>query len=400
MTYHDHRANRGLHSILLPLFFIVSTLVMGCNKPKETVDIVLVDPQATNETYALFENLNELRTSKVLLGHQDDLAYGVNWAYVYGNSDVKEVSGSYPAVYGWDLGHIELDSTRNLDKVPFDSIRSYMQQAYRRGGINTISWHLNNPYNGNSSWDTTHTIQHLLPGGQAHSTFNTYLDRLANFLDSVKDDQNRPIPIIFRPWHEHTGHWFWWSAKFSKGDEYQQLWRYTVTYLRDQKNLHHLLYAYSPSNTNIEKMWDSYPGDEWVDIIGFDDYFGYHNQPDSLRDSAKQNDLKGFTERITMIVNEAEKRGKIPAITETGLEALRDSTWFTSFLLNALSASETNKRMAYVLVWRNANNETDRKEHFYAPYKGHASENDFIQFTKDPLILLESGLPNMYQRKN
>jgi mannan endo-1,4-beta-mannosidase len=52
------------------------------------------------------------------------------------------------------------------------------------------------------------------------------------------------------------------------------------------------------------------------------------------------------------------------------------------------------------LVWRNANNETDRKEHFYAPYKGHASENDFIQFTKDPLILLESGLPNMYQRKN
>jgi mannan endo-1,4-beta-mannosidase len=157
------------------------------------------------------------------------------------------------------------------------------------------------------------------------------------------------------------------------------------------------MYAYSPSNSGIETMWDSYPGDEWVDIIGFDDYFSYMGGDDEAsRADAKANDLQRFTGLIEMIVTEAERRGKIPAITETGLEALRDSTWFTSFLLNAINANDVTRRMSYVLVWRNSNDATDRKEHFYAPYPGHASANDFLKFTQDPSIMLESGLPNMF----
>lgn len=387
--------NKPHHLIIL----FVGLALSACSQsvPAEKPSFALVDSNATEETRALWYQLNAIRTDSTLFGHEDDLAYGVFWAYEAGRSDVKEVTGSYPAVYGWDVGWIELDSTHNLDKVPFDAMRDFMREAYERGGINTISWHLNNPYNGASSWDTTNTVVHILPGGSSHDTFKRYLDRLALYLDSIRDSEGKPIPIIFRPWHEHTGHWFWWSSRFNGSEEYIQLWRYTVEYLRDVKGLHHLLYAYSPSNSGIETMWESYPGDEWVDIIGFDDYFNYATiEDDQEREATKAEQLKGLTERLEMIVTEAEKRGKIPALTETGLEALRDSTWFTSFLLKAIQTNEVTKRIAYVLVWRNSNDTTDRKEHFYAPHPGHASANDFVNFRKTPGILFESDLPSMY----
>ena len=72
---------------------------------------------------------------------------------------MKSVTGAYPAVYGWELGHLELDSARSLDAVPFASIREYVKQVYARGGINTISWHLNNPHNGKTAWDTARTVR-------------------------------------------------------------------------------------------------------------------------------------------------------------------------------------------------------------------------------------------------
>ena len=46
-----------------------------------------------------------------MFGHQDDLAYGVGWKYIPGKSDIKEVTGDYPAVYGWELGRIGIGSS-------------------------------------------------------------------------------------------------------------------------------------------------------------------------------------------------------------------------------------------------------------------------------------------------
>src|ERR1700712_6033321 len=81
------------------------------------------DKDATKETVRLYHNLKKLREKGFMFGHQDDLAYGVNWKYVNGNSDIKEVTGDYPSVYGWELGHLELDSSKNLDAVPFNKMK-------------------------------------------------------------------------------------------------------------------------------------------------------------------------------------------------------------------------------------------------------------------------------------
>ena len=115
------------------------------NKPNNPVKTneTLVDSLATTETVALFNNLKAVSQTGLLFGHQDDLAYGIGWKASPGRSDVKEVCGDYPAVIGWDLG--DIGNEANLDGVNFSHMKSWIKQVYDRGGINTISMHLDNP---------------------------------------------------------------------------------------------------------------------------------------------------------------------------------------------------------------------------------------------------------------
>src|SRR4051812_17685721 len=71
------------------------------------------DKKATQETINLYNNLKKVLSKGVMIGHQDDLAYGVNWKYENGCSDIKDETGDYPAVMGFELGRLELDHAVN-----------------------------------------------------------------------------------------------------------------------------------------------------------------------------------------------------------------------------------------------------------------------------------------------
>jgi hypothetical protein len=101
------------------VFIIFTSLSLYAQKP--------IDPLASKHTKNLFFNLMKLKNKDIMFGHQDDLAYGVGWKYETGKSDVKIVTGDYPAIYGFELGRIELDHRVNLDSVPFDSMRNYIK---------------------------------------------------------------------------------------------------------------------------------------------------------------------------------------------------------------------------------------------------------------------------------
>ena len=363
--------------------------------------IALSNPSPTEEASALFQNLNQVRQNAVLFGHQDDLAYGVEWREEAGRSDVKEVAGSYPAVYGWEIGHIEHGAEKNLDNVPFRKMREWIREGYERGGVITISWHADHP-SGGSSWDVEgleRPVAQVLPGGEYHQTFMTWMARTADFLErltSVDEGGNEiGIPVIFRPWHEMSGSFFWWGDAFSTHEEYQELYRMTVRYFRDERELDHLIWAYSPNSMSEferEDYWNWYPGDEYVDVLGFDDYYttwgGYGDEDGVGR-------LSGH---LAWLVEAAEARGKVPALTETGeKDGLKTDDWYTGQLLKSLKREPAAKRIAYLLVWRNANRATDRPDHFYAPYPGHSSAADFVMFAEDPLIWLGDDLPSMYE---
>ncbi|WP_420153963.1 glycoside hydrolase family 26 protein [Siphonobacter sp.] len=335
-----------------------------------------IDKKATKETRNLYTNLQKLAKKGTMFGHQDDLGYGVNWRAEAGRSDVKEVVGEYPAVFGWDLGRIEFDSTHEIDGIPFESQRKFVEQVYAQGGVNTFSWHLNNPTDPTkTSWDKVDfTIRALFSDSQAQQRYDAWLDRVAAYFKSLKGPKGEAIPVIFRPFHEHTGSWFWWGKAHATVDEYVQLWRYTVEYLRDKKDVHNVLYAYSTDRfPTKEEYLERYPGDAYIDIVGFDIYHRPQpGQPDHFVANTRQ--------MVEILKEVGQEKKKVYAITETGLEKLPQPNWWTQVLAPIIK----NAGLSYVLVWRNGN-----PGHFYAPYAGQATAEDFKKFSQQSDVYLQ-----------
>ena len=338
-----------------------------------------IDSKATLETRALYQNLLNVSQENLLFGHQDDLAYGIGWWAVNGRSDVKEVCGDYPAVYGWDIGDIHNSS--NVDGVNFEYMKGWIREAYLRGGINTISIHLDNPVTGGNAWDNTEAVPDILPGGALHGAYTHTLDLIGEFLNDLKTGEGVYIPVILRPYHEHSQSWPWWGTASCTKEEFNDLWRMTVHYLRDTLNIHHLLYAISPQDViTAAAYFDRYPGDDYVDIFGLDYYNTY---------SAAH--IPNFKKALDMLGNEAARRCKVAALTETGLSEIPIKTWWTEYLYEAYNYSEASRRVAWALVWRNANT-----NHYFAPYPGEASTDNFVEFYNKSNTYFENDLPDMY----
>lgn len=355
---------------------LIFLILLSCNQGKAVQDMKMpIDKNATRETAELYNFLFESMNNGIMLGHQDDLAYGHGWYKEDGRSDVKDVTGDYPAVVGWELGHIEIGAEYNLDSVYFSDMKRYIKETRQRGGVTTVSWHGDNIVTGNTAWDCAQdsVVRTILPNGSNHAKYLLWLGRLADFFLDLKDGNETLIPIVFRMYHEHSGDWFWWGSKQCTPDEYKQLWIMTVEYLRDKKGVHNLLYCYSPSETSSMKEYlERYPGDEYVDVVAFDSYVYGENQ-----DEAIEKYKTALQRNLEIITRYAEQAGKIPVIGETGMESIPIPNYFTEVVYPIIS----QYKIAWVLFWRNAW-ESDKPQHFYVPYKGHPAEADFVKFTE------------------
>ena len=347
------------------------------------------DKHATQLTINLYNNLKRNLDNGVMIGHQDDLAYGVGWKYEDGRSDIKDVTGDYPAVIGFELGRIELDHTVNLDSVPFDKMKDYIKTAYKQGSVITISWHLNNPLTGGTAWEPAPgAVASVLLGGEKNSLYNSWLDKVAAFFLSLKDDNGNFIPVVFRPFHELNGSWFWWGGKNCTPGEIKQLYQYTEKYLRDTKNVHNLLYAYNTDKFySADEFLSRYPGDDYADIIGFDIY----------QRNSNEEFMKNANQMLGMLDSIASVHNKIPALTEFGYAKLPDSTWWTDALLPVLQSH----KVFYALAWRNAGVKQNDDTEYYVPYKGSSSAKNFVEFCNSNKILLQADVAKekLYQRK-
>ena len=375
--------------IKMNFIFSLLALFAACTAQKSGMP---TDNKATVETVNLFNNMKKVIGRGFMVGHQDDLAYGVNWKYVPGRSDVKEVTGDYPAVYGWELGHLEIGADVNLDSVPFDKMKIFIKEGYQRGGIITISWHGDNPMTGESAWaPRPGTVASILPGGGKNDIFNTQLDKIADFMLSLKGEKGEMIPVLFRPFHEHTGGWFWWGNAITSDEEYKALFRYTVDYLKNTKQVHNLLYVYNTGTefSNAEEFLKRYPGDDAIDMLSFDTY----QRGDA---SVDRSYVEGLDLRLGIIEKLAAEKEKIALIGETGYSQIPYAQWWTNNLLAGIG----DHKISYVLFWRNAGYKAKENEiEYYVPYKGQTSQEDFVKFYNLPQTLFQGDITyeEMYQ---
>lgn len=341
--------------------------------------------QAKTPAENLIDRLTALvEQGKIMYGHQDDLMYGHSWkladdATGYVQSDVHAVCGKYPAVYGMDLGGIELDWPANLDNNRFDHMRASAVAHHERGGVVTFSWHPRNPLTGGDAWDVSsdQVVASILPGGGKHEYFMTWLSKAADFMESIKTADGVPVPLIWRPWHEHTGSWFWWGQRLCTTEQYKALWKMTYDYMMKERGMTNLVWSYSPGAGELsspEVYAERYPGDEYVDMVGFD---CYHS-------GTKEKYMADMKNALDITVAFAREHGKIAAVTETGHETLKDPKWWTEVLYPAVK----DYPVSYVLTWRNAC-DAHMQHHYYAPFPGQVSADDFCAFASlDDILLL------------
>lgn len=413
---------------------------MKGGKTDGTINRVLETLPLTDVTYSgrkfrpeaeeLLKRLKHYANEKapILFGHQDTTAYGVKWQHDdllkcngssqswpgsqcqtshFRNSQFKEhvksdiyyASGKLPAVYGWDLGGIDTvdgvtvaNGKKNIDGVPFSLIRRLIIEADARGGINTLSFHQNQPLTDKNVF-CSRECKHDVDSDVAPETVRGFrklfagrLKQVADFLLSLRRANGDLIPVILRPFHEHTEEWAWWGPGSISEVNYRRLFRSTVSYLQDGRGLTNVLFAYSPQDVSSEEDYlYGYPGDDVVDVFGLDQYVVY-----------SQGDMNRLADSLAMITRLAEKHGKIAALTEIGVENVAIHNWWCEFLLPALDRDSDTRKIVWVLTWRNA-----CKDHFFIPHDEHPELDDFRKFANNGLIGFEKPVrePSGGQRK-
>ncbi|MCI1634628.1 glycoside hydrolase family 26 protein [Bifidobacterium sp.] len=365
-----------------------------------------VDNNLDELTQQLLVNLRKSQGQFAMFGHHDDLSCRRDTTMP---SDVLQATGVYPAVFGFDFGGIEKYGMPDFDEQYFSRQRDQIIYAFSRGAVITMSWHSVNPvtgggYGNNCSPDS---VKAVLPGGFKLSDFNRWLDGVADFAHSLVDADEQTIPVVFRPLHEHNGDWFWWCIGKRDGqvdtDEAQfiELWQYIVSYLRDKRGVHNFLYANSPDRScfTIDDFdtgyFRGYPGDDFVDIFGLDDYidigrFDNHQSPELI--------FKDFQTVLRKLVECAEGRNKVAAFTEVGtpnkLAGVEYNPW-TGFLERAARTDEYTRKVLWYLAWRNSM--TQEETNVYGtPLLQDATGADFREFSKGYIRFLDR-IPNMYR---
>ena len=431
--------NNNFISALMPMFarssifvviMAVAGAIAGCNKKDESistpsataasiamsadaghtvaeVEIDIVDKQATAETRSLFAFMQQARKESIMFGHQHETTQGLTITATDGTqSDTFNAVGDFAAVYGWDTLSIVAPKSEG-------DVVEQIKKAYARGGIITVSSHFDNPITDKqkgvwpvgTSWDKTPAVVASLPGGEFNSVYNGYLDQLADWANNLKDDKGTLIPVIFRILHENTGSWFWWGEEQSTPEQYQQLYQYTVEYLRDTQGVHNFLYAYSPNNfweVTEANYLERYPGDAYVDVLGFDTYGEVENN---------ENWFKNVVANAALVARMADERGKIPVISEIGIRApdieagKYDNQWYRK-LIDGLKADADARTIAFLLTWRNAPEgvpgpDGNNVPHYWVPANREENINngtleDFRAFYNDDFTAFNRDIFGVY----
>ncbi|MGN0613975.1 MAG: glycosyl hydrolase [Porcipelethomonas sp.] len=304
MSFGKFRLNKGTNLIKLTMNYgyagYDTITVKAAEFPELNISPELSDENATAEAKGLMTYLCDVYGEHILSGQQEiyggghtaDSPCGYSGDELLGYESefewIKRNFGVYPAIRGFDF--MNYNPLYGWD----DGSAERAVEWGKKGGIPTICWHINIPvdfenytvgdtlswedctYKPNSSFSVANATTE---GTKEYEYVMETIRLLAEQLQKLQDEN---IPVIFRPYHEAEGNsgvgnaWFWWGQEGA--EPYVALWRQLYTELTETYGLHNLIWEFNSYNYSTSAPW--YPGDEWVDIVGFDKYNTTYNRHD------------------------------------------------------------------------------------------------------------------------
>ena len=275
----------------------------------------LTNKNALPEAVALYEFIQNNYGKKMISAAQE--SPGDKWH----NLEIdflKQSTGKLPAIKGFDFIHDD-----------YDGVSARAKSWARAGGIVTICWHTGihgNTYN--DSKDELLNFNELTEPGTPLNKL--YMQRWEKAAEVLLGLMREGIPVLWRPFHEFDGQWFWWGK--GGADVFIKLWRMMYKTFTDDYGLRNLIWVLGYSG-EVKPGW--YPGDEYVDITGSDNY-------DATTNSAAFKRLKKITEKPLAF----HEVGKIPPIDEFYASDCVWSwfmTWHTKYLIEDNGAENMKK---------------------------------------------------------
>ena len=238
------------------VYVLVAVILLLTFNSCQKKEVTLSNPVANEQTVRIYNYIKSLSGNSTLSGQQestwiDGPDYEVNF--------LSDATGKLPALRGFDY--------MNDD---FDGVNERAVEWAQNGGLVTICWHTGADYSG--AWaeamaDEVADWDALFTEGTPEN--KAMLDGMDKAAAALKELENQGVTVIWRPFHEFDGAWFWWG----KGgpENFKKLWktmyeRYTVKW-----ELNNLIWVLGFSH-NGEDYKDWYVGDGYCDIIGADSY--------------------------------------------------------------------------------------------------------------------------------
>lgn len=241
----------------------------------------LSNPNANDTTKRLFNFMTDVYGKYIISGNYAGSAAssGMDSREIM---SIMETQGDFPAILGLDVGNLSPGAVAHnaTTKVIEDAIK-----WDQKGGIVTLCWHWIPPedyigldghawYRGFYAEETNFDLRAALDGSDPKGKELLIRD-IDAISEALKQLQDNDIPVLWRPLHEAAGDpkwnnpWFWWGT--SGKDAYIELWKLMYDRMTNYHHLNNLIWVWNAQNV------DWYPGDEFVDMIGYDIYATEHD---------------------------------------------------------------------------------------------------------------------------
>lgn len=268
----------------------------------------LSNKNASREAMAVYRYLQAMYGHKMLAGQMTS-----NWGF----DELKYLQdsvGKQPAIRGMDF----IDSNKNEKEVMF------AEQWWQKGGIPTIMWHWGAPSIGNGYENSKKEVdidRIFEQGTPENKAFWKELNEKAELLEKLNHDH---IPVLWRPFHELNGSWFWWGKKGPQ--QFKRLWTTMYNYYVHEKHLNNLIWVLCYAD-KPDSAW--YPGRKYVDIAGADTY----QTEEKIPRLAMYNSVKGIVgDKMPISMHECGIPPDPEKLFAAGVKWSWFMEWHTNFL--------------------------------------------------------------------